>query len=135
MTTLAAGLGPRGTVFKAWLAYAMAAFAVVALAAAVGTLLVSDQTVPALWVSAGIAYGVQLIAFAGLVMVRNRAQLFLAGWLIGMALRFGAVGGVAWWLSQSAVLPREAALVSLAGFVFLLLLVEAMFLRWDLRKS
>ena len=135
MTALAAGLDPRGTVLKAWLAYAVAALVVVGVAAGVGTLLVSKEVVPAVWFAAGVAYALQLIAFAGLVMVRNRAQLFLAGWLIGMALRFGAVGGVAWWLSRSAVLPREAALVSLVGFVFLLLLMEPMFLRWDLRKS
>ena len=135
MTTLAVGLRPRDTVLKAWLAYAVSGLVVLSLAAGVGSLRVSKEAVPALWFSAGIAYGLQLIAFAGLVMVRNRAQLFLAGWLIGMALRFGAVGGVAWWLSRSAVLPREAALVSLVGFVFLLLLMEPMFLRWDLRKS
>ena len=135
MTALAAGLDPRGTVLKAWLAYAVAALVVIGVAAGVGTLLVSKAVVPAVWFAAGVAYVLQLIAFAGLVMVRNRAQLFLAGWLIGMALRFGAVGGVAWWLSRSAVLPREAALVSLVGFVFLLLLMEPMFLRWDLRKS
>ncbi len=135
MTALAAGLDPRGTVFKAWLAYAVTGLAVLVVAAGLGTLLVSDEAVPALWFSAGIAYGLQLIAFAGLVMVRNRAQLFLAGWLTGMALRFGAVGGVAWWLSRSAVLPREAALVSLVAFVFLLLILEPIFLRWDLRKS
>ena len=135
MTALAAGLDPRGTVLKAWMAYAVAALVVVGVAAGVGTLLVSREVAPAVWFAAGVAYVLQLIAFAGLVMVRNRAQLFLAGWLIGMALRFGAVGGVAWWLSRSAVLPREAALVSLVGFVFLLLLMEPMFLRWDLRKS
>ena len=76
-----------------------------------------------------------MVAFAGLLWVRNKTELLLAGWVIGMALRFGALGGVAWWLSRSAALPRAAALLSLVGFVFLLLLLEPVFLRWDLRKS
>jgi hypothetical protein len=135
MTTLAAELDARGAVFKAWFAYAIASLVLLATVAGLATLMVSAEVVPALWVSAGIAYGLQLLGFAGLVMVRDRAQLFLAGWLIGMALRFGAVGGVAWWLSRSAALPREAALLSLAAFVFLLLMLEPIFLRWDLRKS
>ena len=62
-------------------------------------------------------------------------EIIRAGRAGGLALRFGAVGGVAWWLSRSAALPREAALLSLVGFAFLLLLLEPLFLRWDLRRS
>ncbi len=134
MTTLAARPLRRGTVFRAWLAYAVAGFALLGAAAGVGTLLVSDAAVAAIWWSAAFAYLLQLLAFAGLVVVRQHSQWFLAGWVLGMALRFGALGGVAWWLSRSAALPREAALLSLVAFVFLLLLLEPVFLRWDLRK-
>ena len=135
MTTMAAALPPRGTWYRSWLAYAAAALALLSIAAGVATLLVSGAAVKAVWVSAALAYVLQLIAFAGLVAVRESPQLFMAGYLAGMALRFGALGGVAWWLSRSAALPREAALLSLAAFVFLLLLLEPVFLRWDKRKT
>ena len=120
---------------KAWAAYAVAALAVTLLAGGIGTVVAGDDAVSAVWFAAALAYGLQLIAFAGLVWVRDRTSLFLAGWIGGMALRFGALGGVAWWLSRSAAFPREAALISLVGFVFVLLLIEPIFLRWDLRRS
>ncbi|MGH7469851.1 MAG: hypothetical protein ACRENP_18035 [Longimicrobiales bacterium] len=135
MTTMVAPLPPRGTMYRSWLAYAAAGLALLSIAAGVGTLLVSGAAVKAIWVSAAIAYLLQLIAFGALVLVREQTQLFMAGYLAGMALRFGALGGVAWWLSRSAALPREAAMVSLAAFVFLLLLLEPVFLRWDKRKT
>jgi hypothetical protein len=120
---------------QAWAIYALAALLLAAFAAGVATPFVSRADARAIWFSAALACVLQLVAFAGLLWVRNQAQLFLAGWVIGMALRFGTLGGVAWWLSRSAALPRTAALLSLVGFVFLLLLLEPVFLRWDLRKS
>jgi hypothetical protein len=134
MTTLAARPEPREMALKAWAAYAGAALLLTLVLAGVGSVLVSDASSPAVWFSACVAYALQLVAFAGLIAVRQRAHLFLAGWLLGMALRFGALGGVAWWLSRSAALPQDVALVSLVVFVFLLLLLEPVFLRWDLRK-
>ena len=124
-----------GRRLQAWLVYAVAALVLTAAVAGVVTRFVSPNEARAVWFSAGLACVLQLIAFAGLLWVRNQAQLLLAVWVIGMALRFGALGGVAWWLSRSAALPREAALLSLVGFVFLLLVLEPVFLRWDLRKS
>jgi hypothetical protein len=135
MTTVAARPELRITLRRAWTAYALTALGLMVALAGAGSLVVSDSAVPALWFSAGVAYVLQLIAFAGLVAGREQPNRFLAGWLLGMALRFGVVGGVAWWLSRSAALPREAALVSLVGFVFLLLLLEPVFLRWDKRKT
>ena len=120
---------------RAWRAYAVAALVATLVFAGIGTFVAGAGNVTAVWFSAAFAYGLQLIAFAGLVWVRDRTSLFLAGWLGGMALRFGALGGVAWWLSRSAAFPREAALLSLVAFVFLLLLMEPVFLRWDLRRS
>jgi hypothetical protein len=124
-----------GRRLQAWAIYAAAALVLTAVAAGVATQFVSRTEARAIWFSAALACALQLVAFAGLLWVRNQAQLFLAGWVIGMTLRFGALGGVAWWLSRSAALPRAAALLSLVGFVFLLLLLEPVFLRWDLRKS
>jgi len=130
---MAAAAGGRR--LQAWVVYAVTALALTAAVAAIVSRVVSPTEARAVWFSAGLACVLQMIAFAGLLRVRNQAQLFLAVWVIGMALRFGALGGVAWWLSRSAALPREAALLSLVGFVFLLLLLEPVFFRWDLRKS
>lgn len=126
--------GEQAARMSAWRAYALAGLAATVLVAGIVSAVVSGSSLRAVWFSAGLAYGLQLVAFAGLLVVRDQAHRFLVGWLLGMALRFGAVGGVAWWLSRSAALPREAALVSLAAFVFLLLLLEPLFLRWDMRR-
>jgi hypothetical protein len=114
---------------KAWLLYAAVAAAVTLLGAGLGTLLVTPGSVGAVWFSAGLAYLLQLAAFAALVLVRERHELFLLGWGVGLVLRFGAVGVVAVWLSRNPVLPARATLVSLVAFVFVLLLLEPLFLR------
>src|SRR5688572_19536917 len=129
------GTRPERFAVRAWLAYAGATLAVTVVLAGIGTVVAGAEAERAVWFSASLAYGLQLIAFAGLLWFRDHGSLFLAGWLVGMALRFGALGGVAWWLSRSAAFPREAALISLVAFVFVLLLMEPIFLRWDLRRS
>ena len=120
---------------RAWVAYALFSLVIVAGMAGLATVVVDAASARAVWFSAGVAYTLQLPAFAWLVKSRNESELFLAGWLVGMVLRFGALGGVAWWLSRSAALPREAAMLSLVAFVFVLLIMEPIFLRWDLRKA
>lgn len=120
---------------RAWGAYALTAFALTGAAASITALLVDPASVVAVWTGAAIALGVQLAAFAGLVALRDRGSLFLVGWLGGMFLRFGAVGMMAVWLSRTDALPRAAAMVSLVGFVFLLLLLEPVFLRRKLTLS
>ena len=125
----------RRSGLRVWAAYAVAALALMIAFAMVATLVVPAQSVRAVWFSAALAYALQLAAFAGLVWFRGESQLLLGGWLIGMALRFGALGGVAWWLSRSAAFPREATLLSLVLFVVVLLMMEPIFLRWDLRRA
>ncbi|HLV44529.1 MAG TPA: hypothetical protein VKY39_06205 [Aggregatilineales bacterium] len=120
---------------RAWGAYALTALGLTALAAAVTAWLVEAPSTLAVWVGAGVALIVQLAAFAALVALRDRGPLFLAGWLGGMLLRFGAVGVMGVWLSRTDALPRSAAMVSLVGFVFLLLLLEPVFLRRKLTLS
>jgi hypothetical protein len=78
---------------------------------------------------------VQLLAFGLLLMLRGQPQLFMAAWLSGMVLRFGVLGAGAFWLTREPVLPRGTALLSYVAFVFLLLLLEPLFLRRDLRES
>ncbi len=123
----------KRTPVLSWLAYALTGLVATIVAAALASALVAADAVRAVWVAAAIAYGLQLIAFALLLALRARAEGFLAAWLGGMVLRFGALGLCAYWLSSSSTLPRAATLLSLVGFVFMLLLLEPVFLRWDLR--
>jgi len=120
---------------RAWGGYALTALGLTALAAALTARLVGESSTTAVWVGAGVALVVQLAAFAALVALRDRGTLFLAGWVGGILLRFGAVGVMGVWLSRTEALPRSAAMVSLVGFVFLLLLLEPVFLRRKLTLS
>lgn len=120
---------------KAWLTYAAAGALVTLAGAGVGSLLAPNGAVGAVWFAAALAYVLQLVAFAALVAVRGRNELFLVGWLAGLVLRFGALGVVAFWLSRTPVFPRAAALVSLVSFVFLLLMLEPLFLRRGLQPQ
>jgi hypothetical protein len=113
--------------------YAAAGLAVVVVACVAAMLLLDADAARAVWFAGGVAWVVQLAAFAGLLLVRQRNELFLMGWLLGLALRFIAVGLVAFWLSRDPVLPLRPALLSLVGFVFVLLLLEPVFLRRDLQ--
>ncbi len=87
------------------------------------------------WIGTAVAGVVQLGAFALLLYGRARARLFIASWLGGMILRILTLGGVAFWVTRSATLPPPATLLSLAGFLFLLLLMEPLFLRKRLRPA
>ncbi len=120
---------------RAWTAYALVAGAVIGVAALVVSLVGGGSITRAVWLSAGFAYAVQAVAFAMLLLVRDRTELFMAGWLGGMVLRFAVVGGLAFYASRYTTLPLAALLLTLVGFVFLLLLLEPVFLRWDLRRS
>lgn len=125
----------KRTPTHAWLAYAAAGLVLTLVAAGVATRLVAAGDARAIWVAAAIAYGLQLIAFGLLLALRGQAHLFMAAWLGGMVLRFGALAAAAAFVSRSAALPRGPLLLGLVGFVFLLLLLEPLFLRWDLRGS
>jgi hypothetical protein len=124
----------RGAI-KAWLAYAAAGLLATSLVAIVVIAVSPSQNSRAIMTAAVIAYVLQLGAFAALLAVREKNHLFLAGWLGGMLLRFGVVGAMLYWSTRSAALPVMPLVLSLVGFVFMLLLLEPVFLRWDLRKS
>jgi hypothetical protein len=120
---------------RAWTAYALTAAVLTAVAAVLISLVGGAGIRSVVWLSAGFAFALQTIAFTLLLLVRDRTDLFMAGWLGGMVLRFAAVGGLAFYASRFTSLPLAALLLSLVAFVFLLLLLEPVFLRWDLRRS
>lgn len=119
----------------AWVRYAGTALIITAVLAGIAGWLAGSENVRAVWFAAALAFGLQLAAFALLLALRGQPQLLMAGWLGGMVLRFGVLGVCAYWLGRTAVLPRGATLISFVGFVFVLLLLEPVFLRWDLRGS
>lgn len=122
----------KRTPLTAWLFYAGTSLVVIAAAAALAASLVGTGTGAAVWVAASLAFTVQLAAFALLIAFRDEAQLFLMAWAGGMVLRFGVLGLCAWAFREEP-LPRTPLLLSYVGFVFLLVLLEPLFLRWDLR--
>jgi hypothetical protein len=116
----------------AWLAYAGVALAVTVVIGVIVGLLRPAET-SAILVAAGMAYSLQIAAFALLITWRDEARLFMMALATGIALRAGALFACAYWLSRSSTLPRSTTLLSFVGFVFVMLLMEPLFLRWDLR--
>ena len=118
---------------RAWSAYAATSVVVTVAVSALVTLLADERVAKAVWLSAGLALVLQVAAFALLLRLRDHAALFMAGWLGGMVLRFGTLALYMFWATRFTTLPRGPLLLSLVGFVFILLLLEPVFLRWDLR--
>ncbi len=110
------------------LSYA-AASAVILTGLAAGVIVLVDAAEPAaVWLAAGIAWPVQVVAFWALLASRGGPG-FMLSWAAGIALRFGAVGAVALWLTRTGAYDPATGLVSLVGFVFVLVLLEPLFLR------
>lgn len=118
---------------RSLLGFALAAMAVVGLGAGVGALFLGPRASESLWWAAGLAYGVQLVAFAALVATRDRGAMFWAAWGGGMLLRLGLVAFAGLWLVRAAALDPAVLLLGLAGFLFILLLLEPVFLRVERR--
>lgn len=113
-----------------------------AVAAYLGTAAAALAAATALlwpWLDAGGRAGVlaaaliallaQALAFALLVRWRGTGHQFFAGMAGGAALRFGVVAIVAVVVSRWPIVPAGPTLLSLAGFLFGLLLLEPLFLR------
>ncbi|MBT8335660.1 MAG: hypothetical protein KJO11_03585 [Gemmatimonadetes bacterium] len=115
---------------KRWWTYAVASTAVVGLVVA---LLWSGLDGPGregiLW-AAGVALPVQWAAFALLVGLRERKQGFLLALAGGTMARLGVLGaaGVVVTVVETGV-GVGALILGLAGFLFVLALLEAFFLR------
>jgi len=81
----------------------------------------------AIVVSAGIAYVVQLLSF---VIARAWATTnVVAGWGLGMLLRFAVLALYALVFAKALGLPLTSALVSLAAFFFVSTLLEPVLLK------
>jgi hypothetical protein len=114
---------------KALLAYAGVTLVVVVVAAGVLGAVLGGESARAVWLSAVVAYAVQVVAFGILLVTRDRQGLFLVGMVGGMGLRLAVLLGVGLWVTRTGAYPAAALLLSLAGFLFLLLLLEPAFMR------
>lgn len=78
---------------------------------------------------------VQVGLFALLVRFRDHPTGFLGAWVGGMVGRMGLVGLMTVAVTMRDDLPPAATLLTLAGVLFGLLLLEPLFLRKRLRES
>ena len=129
------GSDAAGGPLRLWLLYAGVTAVVCTVGGMLGGTFLEGENLRAFRVAAGLAYGLQLLAFAALVALRDAGSLFMVGWGGGMLLRFAAVGILAVWLQRTEALPAPAALVSLVAFLFVLLLMEPVFLRRGTRRT
>ncbi|MGH7503461.1 MAG: hypothetical protein ACREL7_17180 [Longimicrobiales bacterium] len=111
------------------LAYAVAGLVMVVVAWVSAGLVFAGEAVQAVRVSAAVAYVVQLIAFGLLLATRDAHRLFVVGMVGGMGLRLCAVAVLGFWVTRTEAYPAAAFLVSLVAFLFLLLLLEPLFMR------
>ncbi len=120
---------------KVFALYVLAGAALVAFAVAGLALVLPPDAMRAVaWMGAA-AWVVQSILFAPLLAVRGRRNAFFVAWGGGTLVRLTVIGVGAWWLYRSGALPLAASLLSLAGFLFLLLLLEPVFFRLGLRSE
>lgn len=120
---------------RQWLRYAVTAGVVTVVGVLAVSAVLDDAAAAGVRLGAAVALALQLAAFAALAAVAGRPQLFLLGWAAGIGARFAALGGLAYWLSRDPVVPLNAALLGLVGFVFVLLLLEPLFLRRSLQTG
>lgn len=112
---------------KRVLAFAAVAAALTAATAAIMTIVWSSPAEErAIWISAAIAFGVQMLAFGVASLVR-RDQV-MVGWGLGALMRLVTLSVYALVFVNPLGLPATAALVSLALFFFLSTLVEPLLL-------
>jgi hypothetical protein len=112
-------------------ATAIFALLTVVLIAAVGWILSVFYTSPAdhraILVSAGLAIVVQLVAFTIVRLVPR--EHVVAGWGVGVLLRFAVLALYGLVIANAMGLPSAAALVSLACFLFVSTTIEPLLLK------
>ena len=123
----------KRTRLTAWLLYAGTGLVMMAVAVTVAAYVARPETASSIRMAAAFAYVLQLGAFAALIAARDQAKLFLMALAGVMVLRV-AVLGLCAWLSAGDPGGRTPLLLGYIGSVFVLVLLEHLYLRWDLRK-
>lgn len=111
------------------LKYALGCAALIGAAWALAMWVVTDASVrQALSVTAALAFLVQMVAFQ-IARMWARKQNVIAGWGIGIMLRFGVLVIFALVAAPRFGLPLSASLLGLATFLFVSTLIEPLFLK------
>ena len=114
---------------KRFLYFAMACAAAIGAGWVIAGLLFRDSTSRrALGIAAVIAFVVQLVAF-GIARAFARRQNVMAGWGLGIGLRFAMLLLFGFVVVPALALPLAPALMSLAVFLFVSTLIEPLFLK------
>ncbi len=114
---------------KRSLLFAVACAALIGALWAILVLLFTEDAVRrALGISAAIAFVVQMIAFF-IARAFARRNNVIAGWGLGVALRFVALAIFALVAVPRLGLPLSASLLGLAVFLFVSTLIEPLFLK------
>jgi hypothetical protein len=120
--------GTSGGVLVRGLQFAAAsAVAVFGIAGVVSAVAADSEVTRAVWTSAALAFGVQLLAFV--VAWPFLAKNPLMGWGIGSVLRLIVLVLYALVGIRSFGFAPAPALLSLAGFFFVSMLLESLFLK------
>lgn len=107
--------------------YALTALLVVGLGATGLSVLLEESGRRGVLLAALIAYPVQVVSFGLLVRAREQSGRFVVWWGAGIALRIAAVVGAGVASSRLVSVQPAAFLLSLVGFIFVLLLLEPVF--------
>ena len=108
---------------KRWLMFAGASLVIIVAGAwLLGLIFASPAERRAIRVSAGVAWVAQLFGFA--VARLLAATNVVAGWGLGMLLRFAVLAVYALVIVKAFALPAAAALLSLVTFFFVSTLIE-----------
>ena len=116
------------------LSFAAACAATIGAAWAIAVLLFPDTTSKrGLAIAAMVAFVVQMVAF---VIARQfaRRQNVMAGWGIGIALRFAVLLLFGFLAVPALGLPMSSTLLGLAMFLFVSTLIEPLFLKSNHRE-
>ncbi len=119
---------PTGSRLAGFPGFAAASIALIAVAAFALTFVFKgpgDER--AIWISAAVGAFSQIAAFPA--VRKLTAQNLMVGWGMGSLVRFGTLGVYALVAAFALHLPMTAALVSLALFYFLSMVIEPLFLR------
>jgi len=100
----------------------------VALGTLVAAALLDFRSVVGILAAGVVAVPVQVAAFAVLVRARAGGSGFLVAWVGGTLARLAAVGLGGWALVALLDLPPLPTLLGLAGFFFVMLVMETHFL-------
>ena len=116
---------------KRWLRYMAVSAGVAGLVGALIVLVFGREMVTPVLVAAGIGLVVQ--ALAAVLLFGNTVgadpSRFMVGWAGGALLRMMAVVATGLWLTQEDAVADAPALLSLVTFLFVLTLIEPLFLK------